>query len=315
MNEPPGPKRYDLWSWYFLRCNSFIKFFILDSMTSNRFPPPPGARPSSLSTFGSVTPMPKIENADISYILDQTLNPEHRSNAVIIDFIMRYLENRDVRQSANAVGIPYTTAKNLRMRKDVHDAITKVTDCMVMKHGIDASEVVEKVKEILDVDPAELQNSDGSFVESLHDLRPEVRRAIKKFECKNEYGLDINGMKTVVGKIIKVEFYARMDAARLLGPEVGVFKETRKVEHDMTAKMADILLEASRRGDDAAIRAREVKQIEGVNGGDVASGNKPDDAQIPRVDESEKVGVGVKSPGPSKPVFSNEIICEELGTE
>jgi hypothetical protein len=176
-------------------------------------------------------------------------------------FIAEYLICRDVKQAALKVGLTKRDGENLRKRPDIYEAIRQITEKAVLKHGYDAAEVVERVKEIVGIDPGELQMKDGAFVEDLNTLPPETRRAIKKFKATNTYGMDPNGMRVVTGKLIEVEFWDKMKAVELLGREKDLFKETKKVTHDVTTNMSSILLEARKRAEDASAEMREVNAI------------------------------------------------------
>jgi len=126
---------------------------------------------------------------------------------------------------------------------------------MMTKYGYDAHEVVERVKEIVQLDPGIFENPDGTFKTSLMQIPPEARRAIKKFKCKNIYENDPNGIPRVTGQLIEVELWDKMRATELLGREKNIFKETKVHQHDVTANMADVLLESKRRADERALAA------------------------------------------------------------
>lgn len=205
----------------------------------------------------------RITTQEVAFILKTTLHPEHREDPNILKFISAYLTNRDLRQSAKAAGIDYHSAKNLRQRKDISLAIEKVTEVTVSKYGYDANDIVERTKEIVEYDPAELEHDDGSFKESMQDISPEIRRAIKKFKAKNLYDTDENGVKVVVGKLIEVEFYDKMKGIELLSREKNVFKETKRVEHDVSTNMKEVLLESAKRAEARAVR--DVEQIEYID--------------------------------------------------
>ena len=204
-----------------------------------------------------------MDAEDVSFILKTTLRREFLEDPNVLKFIYSYLRNRDVRQASKEAGIHVATGHALRRRKDVVSAITKVTECALHKYNFDASDVVEKVKEIVNVDIAEFQNPDGSFKDNLHQIPAEVRRAIKKFKAKNLYDFDANGMKVVVGRMIEVELWDKMKGAQMLGSEKGIFKETKVIEHDVTANMKEVLLESRERAEKAAMESRqEHKTIE-----------------------------------------------------
>lgn len=230
---------------------------------STSFPMPPGFKKPSQQlavTATGTTPKPDPLGPEaVSYILQTTLLPEHHENPHVLRFISSYLNCRDIKQASQEAGIHPNQGKSLRGRQDVHLAITKLTEVAVLKHGIDPSTLVERIKEVTDADPADLERADGTFVTSLREIPPETRRAIKKFKAKNLYETDPNGMKVLVGKLVEVEFYDRMKGAELLGREVGLFKETSVVEHDVTANMGAILLGAAERAERAALAAREEK--------------------------------------------------------
>jgi hypothetical protein len=122
-----------------------------------------------------------------------------------------------------------------------------------MKYGFDATEIMERVKEISALDPIELENPDGTFKKHFKDIAPEVRRAIKKLKVKNYYETDPNGFKVLAGEIIEYEFYDKMEAHKLLGQEKNIFKPTQKVEYDVGTNMRDVLLDGAKRGAEKAI--------------------------------------------------------------
>jgi hypothetical protein len=131
-----------------------------------------------------------------------------------------------------------------------------------MKYGFDSAQVVERAKEIAFSDPVELQNPDGSYKKSLSDVSPEARRAIKKFKVKNLYEFDPNGVRTIVGELIEVEFWDKMKGIEMLGREKDLFKETHRVEHEITGNMKELLLQSAARAEEAARVARDVNTIE-----------------------------------------------------
>ncbi len=224
-------------------------------------------------TSPPLPPLPEIKTVsgrltedETSFILQTTLKPIHHDDPNVLRFIACYINCRDTRQAAREAGLDPRSGVNLRNRPDIYAAITKLTEKSVMKYGFDASEVIEKVKEIAGIDPIEFENADGSYKTKLSEIAPESRRAIKKFKCKNIYGHDPNGMHIVTGQIIEVELWDKMKAIEFLGREKDLFVEKKKVEHDVSGKMASILLDSERRAEQRQISAsdnsREVIQIE-----------------------------------------------------
>jgi hypothetical protein len=133
----------------------------------------------------------------------------------------------------------------------------------VQKYGYDAYEVIERVKEISIIDPVCFENPDGTYKTHLSQIDPEARRAIKKFKVKNMYGEDPNGMRTVVGQLVEVELYDKLKGLELLGREKNILKETKKVEHDVTSNMANLLLESKKRAMLSGV-VEEPKDIEPI---------------------------------------------------
>lgn len=209
-------------------------------------PRPPGARkPDEVS--GALT------DDETTLILRVTLHQQHRDDPNVLRFIQSYMRCRDATQAAMEAGLPPRAGHNLRKTRDIHEAIQKLTEKSVMKYGYDATEVIEKVKEIAGMDLIEFENPDGSYKKSLSQISPESRRAIKKLKVKNMFDIDSNGIRTIVGEIIEIEVWDKMKAIELLGREKEIFKETRKIEHDVTANMKDVLLDSSRRADQRVI--------------------------------------------------------------
>lgn len=182
-------------------------------------------------------------------ILSTTLRPHQLDDPVLVRWILKYCQCREVAQASREVGIRNDRGYKLRTTPEVHAAIEAITAKAVMKFGYDATEVVERVKEIAGIDPIEFENPDGSYKTSLSQISPEARRAIRKFKVKNIYEKDPNGMPRVVGQLIDVELYDKQKGLELLGREKSLFKETRKVEHDVTENMASLLLESKQRAE------------------------------------------------------------------
>lgn len=221
-------------------------------------PPPP---PPPIET-----PQGKLTEDEVSFILRTSLLAEHHEDPNVLRFISEYMKSRDQSQAAKAAGLHPQAGRALRSRPDIHLAIKRLTEKSVDKYGFDASEIVEKVKEIVMIDPVDLENPDGTF-KHMREMRPEVRRAIKKFKAKNFYENDPNGIPVFKGQILEIEFHDKLKSAELLGREKEIFKETKKVEHDVTSNMASLLLEskdrAERRVAEIAEKARSTPaQIE-----------------------------------------------------
>ncbi len=187
-----------------------------------------------------------LTSNETTQILDDNLRRSRRHDPQVLKFIARYMVHRNASQAAEEVGWRPERGAQMRNKSDVYACIQGLTDKLVMKHGYDASEVVERVKEIAFIDPIEFENPDGTYKTHLSQIRPEARRAIKKFKVKNIYGTDPNGMKIVIGELIEVEVWDKLKSLEFLGREKDLFKETKKVEHDVTKRMADTLLGSER---------------------------------------------------------------------
>lgn len=212
------------------------------------FPLPP-KMPVPADTSGELT-----EN-EYSFILDSTLKPKHRRDPSITAFIESFIRCKSIEQASAECDIHNRLGYQYRHRKDIANAIQKLIDKSTVKHGFDGSEIIQRVKEVVDFDPIAVQNADGSYKSNLHDIEPEARRCIKKLKVKNIYKQieDLNGMKTqiIVGEIIEYDFYDRLKAAELVGPEKNVLVKKHKVEHALTKDMASILLDSVKRADKA----------------------------------------------------------------
>jgi hypothetical protein len=223
----------------------------------NRMQTPEMAGPQPKVAVPPPIPTPLVHNTDhrltdeeTLYILKLHLKPSQMQDAQLLRFISSYLENRNASQAARDAGFQSKQGVYLRSRPEIHAAIEALTLKAVMKYGYDASEVIERVKEIAGIDPIEFENPDGSYKTHISQIAPEARRAIKKFKVKNLFGEDANGMKTVIGQLIEVELWDKLKSLELLGREKNIMKETKKVEHDVTSNMANLLLESKRRAED-----------------------------------------------------------------
>ena len=204
-------------------------------------PPPPRKKPLYVPEM-TVTNGGKLDEGETHFILASTLSPQHHDDPNVLRFIQAYLKCRNQAQAAREAGLPSSAGRSLRAKPDIHAAIAKLTARSLDKYGYDAAEIVERVKEFLDVDPVELEGPDGQYKERMSDIAPEVRRAIKKMVVKNEYEQDPNGMKFVCARIISIEFHDKLKSSELLGREKDLFKEVSVKKHDVTENMAAALL-------------------------------------------------------------------------
>lgn len=218
----------------------------------------PVTEPSTLTQ----SPSGDLTENESSYILDRTLSEKNRNDPRVIAFIDSFIVCRSIPQASAEAGIERKLGYSFRHRKDIANAIQKITDKSAVKHGFDASEIFERVKEVVEFDPVNLQNCDGTYKSNLHDIDPETRRCLKKLKVKNLYNQveDINGMKRqiIIGELIEYDFYDKLKAAELTGKEKEMFKNTTKVEHTVSADMATLLLDSTKRAE-KRLAPREVE--------------------------------------------------------
>jgi hypothetical protein len=190
----------------------------------------------------------KIPAKTVKFILDKHLHRiQHRHDPTVLKFIDGYMQYLDIRQAAQHANIHYKDGKNLRNRPDIAAAINELVGMTVDKFGYTANEVVERTKEILNFDPAVIENPDGTYKDRLTDIPFEMRTAIRKFKVKNEYGIDANGIRTVIGRIIEIELYDKQKAADMLGKEKDVFKDSLDINQNVKISITGALKEADER--------------------------------------------------------------------
>lgn len=230
-------------------------------MNNRTFPKPPSTFPKPPSQPEQTSDR-SLNESEMSFILRTTLAPQHHQDPTVLLFIRELLRTNNVSDAAYAASISYDSAQNLRSRKDIHLAITKIREAAVMKYGFDSEELVQGVKSIADVDPLDIYKEDGT-IKSMREMKPEVRRSIRRFKVKQLWERDPNGMRVQAGETIEIEFWDKQKAQEMLGREKGNFKETKVIEHEVTKNMKDLLL-ASR--DRAERLVGEVLEIEGGRG-------------------------------------------------
>lgn len=223
-------------------------------------PLPPKLKSAKVDDVAIPVPAPiakrtgEVDDDDVNYILDTCLRPVHRKEDHVIKFIESFVRCKSILQASQDAGIHHKLGYTLRHKSDISNAIQKLTDKSLLKYGFDASEIFERVKEIVEFDPIMLQNADGTFKSNLRDIDPAARRNLKKLKVKNLYDQqpDINGVprNVVIGEVIEYEFYDKLKAAELTGREKEMFKNTTKVEHTLTKDMQNILLESAKRADE-----------------------------------------------------------------
>lgn len=200
--------------------------------------------------------MTDVNSEKITNILREQLKDEHFRDPTVVGFIHAYVACRDHRQAAKQVGITGIDGRSLINRRDIVNAINKLTEEAINKYGYDAAEVVERVKEIAFFDPLGLVEADGTYKKNINHIPPELRRALKKLRVKNIYEEDANGVPQYKGEIIEYEFWDKPKSLELLAREKDTFKKTTVVEHDVSKNMRNILLDAAKRGED---RVRELE--------------------------------------------------------
>lgn len=210
----------------------------------------------------------RLTDIETDFILSTTLKPEQRDDPGILEFIKHYLTCRHVGQASKMAGLKGAHVGAALLKKpEIYKCIEQITQKATMKYGYDASEVIERVKEIAGIDPIEFENADGSFKTHMSQIAPEARRAIKKFKAKNIWGEDPNGMKIVIGQMIEVELWDKVKAAEMLGRDKGIFKETKVLQHDVTTNMSSYLLESKARAEQRRIEmARSVGEVRVIEG-------------------------------------------------
>jgi hypothetical protein len=256
----------------------------------SNFPPPPGFK-TPFDKPDDTEHDPQLSDEAMLLIMKSYLRPEQFGNKQILKFILHYITSRSSPDAAEAAGWPRSKGSYYRARPEIHACIEAITATALMKHGYDASEMIERAKEIANIDPIEFQNPDGSFKTHMSQIKPEARRAIKKFKAKNLFGLDNNGMQIVIGQLIEVEVWDKLKGIELLGTEKNIFKKTTRIEHDVTSNMASMLLESGRRADERKVlMSRDVTG--GSNGGGQTSSSDQSGWDEDRVSESERGGIG-----------------------
>lgn len=218
----------------------------------------------------------RVTDEETWFLIKAHLRSDQLSDLRLIKFILSYLTCRSSPQAAEEAGYLRNRGSYYRSRPEVHAVIEAITAKALMKYGYDAGEIIERVKEIAAIDPICFENPDGSYKTHLSQIEPEARRAIKKFEVKNLFGRDANGMEIVIGQVVKVELWDKLKGLELLGREKNILKETKKIEHDVTNNMADVLLESRSR---AEARMRNVVEITGRVESEISSeaGDREDD--------------------------------------
>lgn len=228
-------------------------------------PVPPGINAPTL-TDDNEEHTGTLTSNEYSFILDSTLKLKHRRDAGVLAFIDSFIRCKNIAEASAEAGIRSSLGYQYRHRMDIATAIQKLIDKSSIKYGFDASEIMERTKEMVDFDPIILQNPDGTFKSKLHDIPAVARRGIKKMKVKNLYERkeDINGIgrNIIIGELVEYEFYDKLKAIELVGKEKDLFKTTTRVEHTITKDMASILLEASRRGQEASIPYKTTRTVE-----------------------------------------------------
>lgn len=221
--------------------------------------------------WGKPTPEPVEETTldeQFSLIFRTTLSRRHSMDSTILKFILAYVECRHVGQAAKEVGITTREGNNLIAHKDIYESIRKITELSAVKDGYEAQSLVNRMREVVDFDPIEILNDDGSF-KLLSEMRPEARRVLTKFKLRNIYEEDPNGMRTgkILGQTLEVEVAKKEKPTEFLSRDKGIFKETKKIEHDIAENMGNILLGRAKVAEERLLAMKDVSPTEGDDEG------------------------------------------------
>ncbi len=198
------------------------------------------------------------DQEQISQIIRETLLPKHATDPLIVAFIGNYVNCKDVKQAANLTGLSGADGRNLFNRPDIYKCIQQITEKVIAKFGFDAEQVVERVKELAFVDIADLFDEQGRIIENIHDMAPEIRRAIKKFKYKSYFEEDVNGVPQYRGRVYDVEMWDKPRSLELLGREKDTFKKTTVMQHDVSKNAAEFLLGSIQRADQRKLEMKNV---------------------------------------------------------
>jgi len=183
----------------------------------------------------------EFDDKKMDEILHEVLLLEHALNPKIPLFIKSYLTYHSLSDAARASGLHITEARRIINKSDVQDAIKTITSKWAKTTGFDSNELLERVNELSVIDPADLFNFDGS-IKDIHSLPRSITRAIKKIKYKEITENDENGLPTVNGRIIDIEFHDKLRATELLGKHLSMFKDKVEVTHDIGENMSEVLI-------------------------------------------------------------------------
>jgi hypothetical protein len=182
----------------------------------------------------------------INQILMNTLTPEHAMDPQILRFLNNYIENWNTSDSAKVANLKTEQGKRILRKPDVQAAITRINETFGRRANYDAREILERVNEVAQFDPAECFNADGT-VKDIKEMSGPARRAIKKLVVKEVWENDMNGVPMMTGFIKTIEFWDKMKGLELLGKDEGRFVDQSKVTHEIGGNLAAVLLSSERR--------------------------------------------------------------------
>ena len=152
----------------------------------------------------SVSPTERRSKSQI----DKTLTPSE------LQFIARYLLYMDVEKAAEGLfrgGEIRVLFRSKRIQNAIATCIANRNSRMEIKQD----EILQRIIEVADVDPALAFNENDNTVLPIHSIPPAVRRTISSYKM------------TATG--LEVRFYDKLRALELLGKHTGALKETVNV--------------------------------------------------------------------------------------
>jgi len=160
-------------------------------------------------------------------------------------FAREYL--KDLNASAAAVRAGYSsvragqTGHELLRTLEVADRIAELAADRSARLEVDTDTVLRELLRMLQSDPADLVNEDGTM-KPLHEIPLDARRAIASIETSDIRNVD----GEVIGRLHKVKFWNKERAAEMLARHLSLFAD--KITVDIDGLAAKIVAARDRSG-------------------------------------------------------------------
>jgi phage terminase small subunit len=166
----------------------------------------------------------------------KSLSPRHQ------DFVLYYLECLAPKKAALLAGYNENRAATSAASLLKKPKIIRIIERNIINNmkEISPGKVLKELEYIAFADPAELFNSNGEFINNMHDIPESIRRAIAGLKIRKTETTSRDGEIEIEQVISDIRFVSKSDAIDKLAKHIGLYQPERFILDKRTDGKRDI---------------------------------------------------------------------------